>query len=186
MSVSAIAQNYAETLLLLAAQEGEEERYGELLGEISAVYRDVEDFRRFLDTPGVSQDDKERVLREALSGFAPEMFIRFLLVVLDKRRQRWLPAMDAAYRDLLDNRAGRLHATIRLSFEPDEAPRAELVEALSEHFGAVVVPHFLEDDRILGGIVVRVGDRVMDGSLRRRLDDLRLTLTRSGFEASTL
>ncbi len=112
--------------------------------------------------------------------------MRFLLVVLDKRRQRWLPAMDAAYRDLLDERAGRLHATIRLSFEPDEALRTEVAEALSEHFGADVVPHFLEDDRILGGIVVRVGDRVMDGSLRRRLDDLRLSLARSGIEASTL
>jgi F0F1-type ATP synthase delta subunit len=48
------------------------------------------------------------------------------------------------------------------------------------------VPHFLEDDRILGGVVVRVGDRVMDGSLRRRLDELRLSLARSGLEASTL
>ena len=127
MSVSAIAQNYAETLVLLAAREGEEERYGELLGEISAVYRDVEDFRRFLDTPGISGDDKRRALREAFSGRAPELFMRFLLVVLGKRRQRWLPAMDAAYRDLLDDRAGRLHATIRLSFEPDEALRTEIM-----------------------------------------------------------
>ena len=185
MSTSAVAQNYAETLLELASREGEEDRYGELLATVAALYADAEQFRSFLDTPRIPAAEKKRTLREVFGGRVPPLFVNFLLVVVDKRRQRWLPAIEEAYRGLLDQKAGRVHATVRLTFEPDEKLEAELVEALSEKLGAAVVPHFIEDERILGGVIVRVGDRVMDGSLRRRLDDLRATLVRSDGRSST-
>ncbi len=186
MSTSAVASNYAETLLELAVREGEEPRYGELLATVSALIEDVPAFRTFLDTPRIPAAEKKRTLREVLSGRVPALFLHFLLVVFDKRRQRWLPAIEAAYRDLLDRREGRIHATVRLPFAPDEDLRAELARSLSERLGGEVVPHFLEDERLLGGVVIRVGDRVMDGSLRRRLEDLRSTLVRTDGRSSTL
>lgn len=176
MSVSAVAVNYAGTLLELAARDGQEERYGELLATIAALYGDLEGLRSFLDTPRIPTEEKKRILREVFADQVPPLFINFLLVVVDKRRQRSLPAIQAAYADLLDEKAGRVHAAVRLAFEPDEALRTQLVAALSKRLGADVVPHFVKDERILGGVIIRVGDRVMDGSLRRRLDDLRSTL----------
>lgn len=178
MRYSAVARNYADTLLELAARDGEEERYGELLATVAALYGEVGDFRSFLDTPGISVDEKNRTLRQVFAERVPPLFLNFLLVVIDKRRQRWLPAIETAYRDLLDRKVGRVQATIRLAFPPDEALQNDLVEALSARLGAEVVPHFVEDERILGGVVVRVGDEVMDGSLRRRLEDMRSNLVR--------
>lgn len=186
MSASAVAENYAETLLELAARDGEEERYGELLATVAALYADLEGFRSFLETPGIPAAEKKQMLRSVLSDKVPPLFVNFLLVVVDKRRQRLLPAIEKAYRSLLDQRAGRVHATVRLALEPDDELRARIVEALSERLGANVVPHFLKDERLLGGVVVRVGDRVMDGSLRRRLDDLRSGLIRGEAESPTL
>lgn len=176
MSASAVAVNYAGTLLELAARDGQEERYGELLATVAALHTDVDDFRSFLDTPRIPTEEKKRILRDVFADHVPPLFVNFLLVVVDKRRQRWLPAIEAAYRDLLDEKAGRIHAAVRFAFEPDEELRTQLVTALSRRLGADVVPHFVEDERILGGVIIRVGDRVMDGSLRRRLDDLRSTL----------
>lgn len=176
MSASAVAVNYAATLLELAARDGQEERYGELLATVAALGAEEEGFRSFLDTPRIPAEKKKRVLRGVFADRVPPLFLNFLLVVVDKRRQRWLPAIEAAYRDLLDKKAGRIHAAVRLAFAPDEALRTELVGALSAQLGGDVVPQFIEDDRILGGVIIRVGDRVMDGSLRRRLEDLRSTL----------
>ena len=183
MSRSAVASNYAETLLDLAARDGQEERYGELLATVAALWNDLEGFRSFLETPGISTDDKKRTLRDVFSAQVPPLFLNFLLVVVEKRRQRSLPGMEEAYRDLLDQRAGRVHATVRLAVEPDEQLRAQIVSTLSERLRADVVPHFMEDERLLGGVIVRVGDRVMDGSLRRRLDDLRSGLIRGDAES---
>lgn len=176
MSASAVAVNYAGTLLELAARDGQEERYGELLATVAAVHADVDGFRSFLDTPRIPTEEKKSLLRKVFTDRVPPLFLNFLLVLVDKRRQRWLPAIEAAYRDLLDAKVGRIHAAVRLAFEPDEKLRGQLVAALSKALGAEVIPHFVEDERILGGVIIRVGDRVMDGSLRRRLEDLRSTL----------
>ncbi|HKK07494.1 MAG TPA: ATP synthase F1 subunit delta [Gemmatimonadota bacterium] len=175
---SAIVDNYARTLLELASREGEAEAYGRLLADLVALGRTEPDVARFLETPRIDLADKKRILREALSGEAPESFVRFVLVVMDKGRQRLLPDMEAAYRDLLDEREGRVHAQVTLAREPDETLREAIVEGLRDVLGGEVVAHFQTDEKIVGGLLVRVGDRVLDGSLRRRLEDLRRELAR--------
>lgn len=178
MSRSAIVDNYARTLLELAARESAAEAYGHLLADLVALERTEPDVARFLETPRVDLADKKRVLREVLSDRAPESFVRFVLVVLDKGRQRLLPEIEAAYRDLLDERAGRVHAQVTLAREPDEELRGEIVRGLRGALDREVVAHFQTDRNIVGGLLVRVGDRVLDGSLRRRLEDLRRELAR--------
>lgn len=176
MSESAVAENYAETLLELASREDAVEAYGEWLGEMAAYYRNENDVRRFLDTPRVTQAEKKEAIREAYGDRAPANFVHFLLVVLEKGRHRALPAIEKRYRELVDERQGRVHATVTLAREPDEATRERVTERLSEVVGRRVVPHFRTDEDVLGGIVVRMEDQVMDGSLRRRLNDLERQL----------
>lgn len=176
MSDGAVAGNYAETLLELAAREEAVEDYGDWLAEMAAYYRNEADVRRFLDTPRVTVDEKKEAIRSAFGDRAPENFVHFLLVVLDKGRHRLLPAMEERYRELVDEREGRVHATVTLSREPDEATKERVASRLSEIVGRRVVPHFRTDEEVVGGIVVRMSDQVMDGSLRRRLDDLKREL----------
>ncbi len=186
MIAGAVARNYAEALFELASRSGEEETFGELLQEVVTLYRDEPAFRRFLDTPRIGLEEKKAALREVLGAHASEPFLRFLFLVLEKRRQRALPAIGETYTALADERAGRVHASIALAFAPDEPLRGEVVGALERALEKDVVPHFRENPRLLGGVVVRVGDRLLDGSLRRRLDDLRRELlTRADGAAET-
>ncbi|MFQ5678928.1 MAG: ATP synthase F1 subunit delta [Gemmatimonadota bacterium] len=180
MSHAAVARNYAEALFELAGKEGAEERFGELLGALVAVYREEERFRLFLDTPRVTPEEKREAVREVLGPSAPERLLHFLLVVLEMRRQRALPEIDDAYGRLLDDRAGRVHTAVSVAFEPDEDLRAEVEAGLEKVLKRRVVTHFRRDPAVIGGIRVRVGDRVMDGSLRRRLEGLRRELKRTG------
>jgi F-type H+-transporting ATPase subunit delta len=107
------------------------------------------------------------------------MFMHFVLVVLQKRRQRLLRSIAAAYRELLDEKLGRLHAQVTLAREPDEALEQAIIAELTRLTGRTVVPHVTVDPEILGGIVVRFGDHIMDGSVRRRLNRLRQRLVQA-------
>jgi F-type H+-transporting ATPase subunit delta len=176
MSRTAVARTYADALLDLASRDDAGAEYLECLDEVVHVVRSESDFRAFLQTPAISLDEKKGVIREAFGGRYPESFVRFLLVVLEKRRQNLLPEIDAAYREMLDERSGRVRASVTLSIEPDGVLREEISSALSRALEAEVVPDFKVDESIIGGMVVRVGDRVLDGSVRRSLQVLRREL----------
>lgn len=176
MDRSAVAVNYASVLLELAEREGAMDEYASLIHAVADTYRDTPEFRLFLETPRVSADDKKRVIREVFGGKTPELFLRYLLVVIEKRRFRLLPEIDLAYREQVDDKEGRVRASVTLAHPTDAALRKEIAAELSKLFDKEVIATYKEDADLLGGIVIRVGDRVMDGSVRRRLRDLKRTL----------
>ncbi len=180
MSRYSVARNYADTLFELAEREGAEEEWLVMLGEIATLYRESASFQAFLHTPRVALEEKKRMLRSVLGTQYPEPFVRFLMVVLDKRRQGLLPLMEEAYREMLDERMGRVHAIVTLPYEPDAEFRAELEAALSVMLDSKVSAEFRTDEEIIGGLVVRVKDRVLDGSVRRRLQLMRRALLEDG------
>ena len=176
MSRFSIARNYADTLFALAEREGAEQEWLVMLGEIASIYRDNSAFRSFLHTPRIDPEEKKGMLRSVLEDRYPEPFVTFLMVVLDKRRQGLLPLMEEAYREILNERTGRVHASVTLPFEPDAEFRSELETALSGFLDREVAADFRTDEKIIGGLVVRVKDRVLDGSVRRGLQLMRRAL----------
>ena len=176
LSASAVARNYAATLFELAARDGSEAQYGRLIEEIGDLYANVPEFQRFLEVPAVSLFEKKEAMQAALSERAPEPFVRFLMVVMDRRRHRALPGIAQAYRDLLDERAGRVRATVTLPFEADADARGEVESALERRFECEIDAEFRADPNILGGVIIRVGDELLDASLRRQLERMRREL----------
>lgn len=180
MSRSAVARTYADTMLELAGRDGAETAWMEMISEVAGLYETSPPFKAFLHTPRVSDKEKRRVLRESFEDRYPEMFIRFLLIVLDKRRQSLLPDIRTACRDLLYERTGRVHASVTLTTEADTSFRMEIEHELSTVLGRDVDAEFRVDPRLIGGMVVRVEDKVLDGSVRRRLKLLRRSLLEQG------
>ena len=176
MSRVAVARNYADTLLALAERTDDAEVWLAIIDEVSALYREVPSFRAFLETPRVSLADKRDVIRSVFDDRYPETFVRFLLVVMEKRRQALLPEIEMAARELLNERTGRVHAAVTMTVDPDEDLRSEIEAALGKVLDSKVTAEFKRDPRLVGGMIVRVKDRVMDGSLRRQLQLMRRTL----------
>jgi F-type H+-transporting ATPase subunit delta len=172
-----IARNYAETLATLAERQGPAalEEFGAALDELAAML-DNPRTRQFLDTPRVRPEQKKEALRQALAGRAPEMFVRFVMVLVDKRRQSLLPEIAQAYRDLVDQRMGRARVDIAISHAPDAALQAEIQRALEAQLGRAVIPTYRVDPELLGGMVLRLGDEILDGSVRSRASALRRRL----------
>jgi F-type H+-transporting ATPase subunit delta len=173
MRETTIARNYAETLLELARRAGDLRGFGEAADDIADAMQRDRTLHLFLESPRVSAHQKNQILGRAFEGQLPPLFVRFLQALVTHRRQMLLPEIAREYHDLVDQVEGRLHASVTVAREPADGERGVIAKELSRAYGKEVVPHFAVNPAILGGVVVRVGDTVLDGSVRRRLASLR-------------
>jgi len=173
MRNESISKNYAEALLALSTKSNATEEWGGLMHAVAGAFESDITLQRFLAAPQVSATQKRDVLGKGLAGKAPPMFIKFLQKLVTNRRQLLIPDIATAYTDLLDAAAGRVHARVTFSRAVSDADMAGITAQLSRVLKKIVVPHVTVNPQILGGIVVRVGDTVMDGSVRRRLGAVR-------------
>lgn len=173
MNNATIGRNYAETLLTLAKREGQAEEWGTLIESIALAMQQDQTLKTFLESPKLAASRKIEILKAALGKRVPPLFLRFLETVIMKRRQMVIPEIAQEYRALIDESEDRVHANVTVAREPAEQEKNALVQQLSRLFGKRVVPHISINPAILGGVIVKVGDTVMDGSVRRRLASLR-------------
>lgn len=179
MGPAIIARNYAETLLALAERHGGDptiDEFGGAIEEVAELLRREPRIRHFLDSPRLDAETKQRALRASFGRRVPELFLRFLLVVVEKRRQGLLPRIADEFRALVDERRGRLRAQITLPHPPDAEIRGDIVGSLERRYGKTIVPEFQVDPELIAGVVIRVGDQILDGSFRRRVATLRRRL----------
>jgi len=170
-----IARNYAEALLLAAeaGDGGAVELYGRLLEAVAGAVQADERIAVALDSPRVAKATKAALLERALGDVAPREFVRFLQAVVRRGRQGLLGEIAQEYQALVDLKLDRVHAGVVLVEEPDARLEKQIVERLTAALGKDVRAHFRAERGIIGGVVVRVGDRVYDGSLKRKLTVLR-------------
>ncbi|HET9636969.1 MAG TPA: ATP synthase F1 subunit delta [Gemmatimonadaceae bacterium] len=173
MNESTIGRNYAEALLALGRKSDQIEEYGRLLNGIADAMRDDQTLRTFLESPKLAASHKIEILEKALGRRVPPLFLRYVETVIRKRRQMLIPEIATEYQALLDEAENRLHANVTVAREPGEPERDALARQLSRLFGKRVVPHITTNPAILGGLIVKVGDTVIDGSLRKRLSVLK-------------
>jgi len=179
MRDTTIARNYAEAVLDLARKANDLRGWGEMLESIANAVESDRRLRVFLESPRVSAQRKNEIFQKAYGDTLPRNFVRFLQALVKNRRQMLIPEIAHEYNDLVDEVEGRVHASVIVSREAGDADRQMIKDQLSRAFGKDVVPHFHVNESILGGVVVRVGDTVLDGSVRRRLATLRAKMLAS-------
>ena len=173
MKDATIGKNYAEALLAAAGALGQVDVFGRLMDTVAGAVSADPRIAAVLASPRVAKAVKGQLLAQALEETAPPEFIRFLQAVMRRGRQALLGDIAQQYQALVDVQQNRVHAGVTVSTPPDEALTRRIVEQLSRVLGKEVRAHVKTDPGILGGVVVRIGDRVYDGSLRRRLTTLR-------------
>jgi F-type H+-transporting ATPase subunit delta len=167
-----IARNYAEALFELGERSGNTDRYAELLDAVAGAVETTPQVQGVLMSPRVPKAEKIRLFGAALKS-APREFVLFLQAVLKRGRQRLLREISTEYQALLDIKHNRIRAGVTLARPAEPALQREIQEALSRELGKEVIAAFHLDPEILGGTVVRIGERIHDGSVRRRMTKLR-------------
>ena len=173
MRDESVARNYAEALFDLALRHEEIEAYGEGIQIVARLIDENPSFRLFLETPRIDAADKKDVMRKAFGEALPANVMNFVLVTIDKRRQRLLGEIAEQYGALVDEHMNRAWVTVTVARQIDEQTTEQIAGKLSALLGKTALPDVRVKPEILGGVIVRAGDTIYDGSLRRRLDRMR-------------
>jgi F-type H+-transporting ATPase subunit delta len=175
LSAATIGLNYAEALFDLGEKSGRTAEYAELIAAVAAAIDHSPEVQSVLMSPRVPKAAKAKLLSEAMKS-APREFVLFLQAVVQRGRQGLLREIAAQYAGLVDIKHNRIRAGVTLARPASPELERSITEALTRALGKEVVATFATDPAILGGTVVRVGERVYDGSVRRRMTRLRRQL----------
>lgn len=176
MTNETIARSYAVTLFELARRQDGLESFAEGMDTVIGLVDQNPSFRVFLETPRIADREKKELLKKVFGNVLPRPLLNFLQVTVDKRRQRLLGLMTEEFHALLDEHHGRTHVTVTVARELDPQTLQELSGKLSALLGREAIPHVRVKPAVLGGVHLKTGDTVYDGTLRRRIKQLRKQL----------
>ena len=128
---------------------------------------------RFFESPVIPQEKKESILQELLEERVETLTLQFLRLLVQKDRETLTKAILDQYQSLRDEQRGIVDAEVTVAQPLNDEDRTALVEALEEKTGKDVRLHLEENPDLIGGLVIRIGDRVFDGSVRSQLNALR-------------
>jgi F-type H+-transporting ATPase subunit delta len=165
---------YANALADMALAQGAAAPVMQQLGDFAAAYTSSTELRNFLASPAISKSEKRGVVEKISSRLGASKIVRnFLFVVIDHQRAHELPEILQSFQDVVRERQGIAEAEVFSPTALNDAQKKEMTQALERLTGKKIEAKFSLDGKLLGGVLVRVGDTIYDGSLRNRLDDMR-------------
>jgi F-type H+-transporting ATPase subunit delta len=174
VSAQRVAHVYAEALINAAEAAGKADAIlDELDSLITDLFRADRQFEAFLSSGAIGRDRKAEVIEKTFGGRAEELFTNFLLVLNRHERLDLLRPIRTAYQELRDQRANRVRVLVRSAVPLPDDQRDRLQQELRQSFHLEPVLVTQVDPDLLGGLVVKVGDWLYDGSVRAQLETLR-------------
>jgi F-type H+-transporting ATPase subunit delta len=171
---SRVSRRYAKALFSIGREDGQFERYGQDLNAFTRFYQQAPQFRQVIVNPVFDLEDRQKVLQVVLerSGFSATVR-NFLNLLLDKNRMGAIEAITEHYAKLTDEVSGIARAEIITARALKEDALAKLEQALESLTSKKIKSEVKEDRSLIGGIVVRIGDMVMDGSVKAQIEGLK-------------
>jgi len=173
-----IATVYGRSLFEVAKENDKLDLVREQLGEIADAVSDDRDLQVFLFSPYFSSHEKKEGLRKAITEADP-LVVNFLEVLVDNHRMPALMRIRRSYDALWERENDLLPVQVTSAVELDEATVANIGDRIGEQTGRKVELSSTVEPDLLGGIVVRVGNSIIDASIRNRLEQLRRTVARA-------
>ncbi|MBI2871761.1 MAG: F0F1 ATP synthase subunit delta [Chloroflexi bacterium] len=168
------AKRYAQAVFQIAESQGQLDRWVEELYHAAEVFSDSA-LMAYLGQPRVRLDEKVRIVRELLKEADP--LLQNLVCLLASRLSlELLPSVAAQYQELLFRRRGRERAEVVSAVPLNRRQEAQIRARLERLLRKEVVLTTRVDPAVVGGLVVRVGDKVLDGSVRARLESMKQAL----------
>ena len=167
-----IAQVYSRSLFEVAKEHDKLDVVREQLGEITDAIRESHDLQVFFFSPYFSTDEKVEGLRRALQD-PDESVVNFLDLLIEKHRMPALFRIRREFDALLEEENRLLPVQVTSAIELDEGTVRQIGDAIGEQTGRRIELTSEVDPGILGGIVLRVGNSILDASIRNRLEKLR-------------
>jgi len=177
MSVETVARRYAIALADVVTQSGETEIVRNELRTWEEMLRTNSDLQTAFANPAIAQQNKEQVLESLLAKTRPsKTTANFLRVLLRNNRLTELDAINDKFAAVLEERGGIVSATITSARPLSEVEKTELQASITKLTNKRVNLNFAIDEKLIGGVVTRIGSTVYDGSVKTQLENLKREL----------
>jgi F-type H+-transporting ATPase subunit delta len=175
----AIARRYAKALILIGKEDGQTENYRKEIGKIADIFGREKQFSDLLSNPLYKLEERRRVLENTIAKLGLSKAMNsFLRLLFEKGRIGFIVAINDFYQKLADELNGVARATLVSAAELSGGAVEKIRAALSKRTGKDVILEVQQDPGLIGGIVTRIGDLVLDGSIKTQLLNMRESLRR--------
>ncbi len=175
MPSGASARRYAQAVFQIAADSGELERWLDDLIQLADSITN-EEFRQTLAAPRIPFSQKERIVRQSFGDSISPLALNLMLLLASRNLVHLLPGITDVFQDMLDAHRGIERAEIVSAVTLTDSQRRHVGDMLAQLSGKDVRLTSRIDPEILGGMVIRIGDQVLDGSARSRLQNMHREL----------
>jgi F-type H+-transporting ATPase subunit delta len=171
------ARRYAQALFLIAEENGDQDQWLADLEVLASSSRNP-DFIAFIDSPKIENVKKIEVLKEAFSKSISDLALNLVSLLATRNYVASLSSIADAFQELVDSEKGVERAEIVSAVKLTDGQEKGVVDKLTQMVGKELSVTTFVDESILGGYLARVGDRLLDGSVKTQLEDLRRELLR--------
>jgi len=176
MLADQVAKKYGQALFELAGEKGLVDQAWDQFYVLAEYMKKDKTLLDFMDAPQIPNENKLTVIERAFAGWLEKPFYDFILVLADKHRIKYLPDIIKHFDELVRRDKGIVQATCITTFPISEQERRMLIERLEKKTSQKIELVERIDRRIIGGMIVLVGGRIIDGSIRQSLDMLKSRL----------
>jgi F-type H+-transporting ATPase subunit delta len=172
-----ISRRYAKALMLISREDGKTDQYQSELQSVIELFDAQQEFESALINPLYNKNERRKVLTAVLAATQLSGIMKsFLVLLFDKGRIGFLRDIASFYRDLADELKGVVKARVISASALPAGAINKIKKALSKKFGKNIVLNVEKDPSLIGGIVTKIGDLVLDGSVKTQLMNLKETL----------
>ena len=178
MIAGSLSRRYAKALFQLALEAQREEKVGAEIESFSSVYG-ASELSQVLTNPAFAQEDRKNVLIQVAQKLKLSPLVAHALaLLLERDRLPYIPSIVSRYRRLLDEKNGRVEAKVVAAGSVEDNDIKRLSAALAQVSGKQVVLSQESDPSIVGGLVIHLGGKVYDGSVRTQLEKMKQRIAR--------
>ncbi|PIE71854.1 MAG: ATP synthase F1 subunit delta [Deltaproteobacteria bacterium] len=179
MKNQVVSKRYAKALLLIGTEDGRSDHYREELSALAGIVSQEAALAQVLNNPMYDTGERRNVLKAVLEAMeTSDVMQSFALLLFDKKRFSLLEPVTAAYARLCDDFKGVARASITSAVELSSEAIEKIRSALEKRTGRQVELDIHQDPGLIGGIVTRIGDLVLDGSIKTQLETMRESFKR--------
>lgn len=176
MKQSGAAVQYARAMLDLANDKKQAEPIGQEMTEIGKIIAGNKSLASFLSDPGISAADRSELLNKVFKGRVSQLVFNMMGVLNSKGRLGLLHGVTEAYQELLDEQLGKVEVDVTVAHRLDGPALEQVRKRISQALKKDAIVHQYVDEKIIGGIVVRVDDKLIDASVKSQLEAMKRQL----------
>lgn len=169
-AMTQIDKEYATALFSLATEKDAVDEYEKSLIEIGDIFKENPDYVKLLESPAIPLSERIGFIDNAFDNTYTEYIVSFIKVLCENGHIAQIVSCIEAFCDLVRIYKNRTIATIYYVEPLTQEQKTALIEKLQKISGKIIEPEFIKDDSLIGGIKVQIDDKIMDGSIRNRLN----------------